>query len=249
MYQEEQKKAAGDKRLGLRKVCDAVEKEYFKEKKIKVSLNHNTLRNLVNGGRTMLEMNRSKSWLSKEEAEEVISFAVEIAAWGHGLDHQRLKEHVDEICRARYGSKFPKEGVGRKWTSRFMEKHSDRLHMYTARPLDNVRGQAVNPVTNELWYDVVEEIQLRGDDGQPVAPECTWAMDESGFQANGGEGWSRIIGAKGKKVQYQQQAGTRENITVLVTIGANGMALVPAVLYAGKGYLVKWKQDNPANAM
>jgi len=73
-------------------------------------------------------------------------------------------------------------------------------------------------------------------------------MDESGFQANGNEGGTKIIGAKGKKIQYQQQAGTRENITVLVTIGAHGAALPPAVLYAGKGYMVKWRQDNPANA-
>ena len=121
--------------------------------------------------------------------------------------------------------------------------------MYMAHPLDNVQGQAVNPETNKGWYDIVEDIQLRGDDGKAVAPECTWAMDESGFQGNGGEGWARIIGGKGKKVQYQQQAGTQENITVLVTISANGSALAPAALYAGKGYLIIWKQDNPANAM
>lgn len=249
MYQKEQAKPAGSKKLGLRKVCETVSREYFKSHHVKVSLNHNTLRNLVNGGRTVAEMNAEKSWLTKEEAEEVIKFTIEVAAWGHGLDHRRLKEHVDDICRARYGPEFPKEGVGRRWTSRFVEKHSERLHTYTARPLDNIRGQAVNPETNKRWYNIVEEVQLRGDDGKPIEPECTWAMDESGFQANGGEGWNRIIGAKGKKVQYQQQAGTRENITVLVTIGANGMALNPAIIYAGKGYLVKWKQDNPANAM
>jgi len=73
-------------------------------------------------------------------------------------------------------------------------------------------------------------------------------MDEVGFQANGDEGVAKIIGAKGKKVQYQQQSGTRENITVLATVGGDGSALPPAVLYAGKGYMVKWKQENPANA-
>lgn len=107
-----------------------------------------------------------------------------------------------------------------------------------------MQGQAVNLETNKEWYDIVEDIQLHGDNRKAVAPECTWAMDESGFQGNGEEGWARIIGGKGKKVQYQQQASTRENITVLVMIGANGSAL-----YAGKGYLVKWKQDNSANAM
>ncbi|KAF8067610.1 hypothetical protein FPV67DRAFT_1366119, partial [Lyophyllum atratum] len=94
---------------------------------VRISLNHNTLRSLASGGRSIRESNASRSWLSKEEAEEVIKFAVEVGAWGHGLDRQRLKEHVDEICRARLGSDFPQEGVGQQWTGRFIEKHSDRL--------------------------------------------------------------------------------------------------------------------------
>ena len=120
--------------------------------------------------------------------------------------------------------------------------------MYTAKSLDTAQGQAVNEHTNRLWFDVVEEVQLWGDDGKPIAPECTWAMDENSFQANGGEGFECVIGAKGKKVQYQQQAGTRENITVLLTIGASGVVLPPVALYSGKRYLIKWQQENPVKA-
>jgi hypothetical protein len=58
-----------------------------------------------------------------------------------------------------------------------------------------------------------------------------------------------VSGKVGKKIQYQQQGSSQENITVLVTIGGNGSALPPAVIYAGKGYLIKWKQDNSANAL
>lgn len=238
-------------KLGLRKVCTAVEKECLRERNIRIKLNHNTLRNLVNGGQLIMDFNAEKSWLTKAEADEVINYAVEVAEMGYGLDHRRLKEHIDEICRARYGPKFPETGVGRNWTNRFIEKHSDRLHMYKGRALDTQRGRAGNEVMHQRYFDLVEEVQLQGDGGQPIAPECTWAMDESGFQANGGEGAgnTKVIGRTGKKIQYQQQGGSRENITVLVTIGADGSALPPAILFAGKGYLVKWKQDNPANAL
>jgi hypothetical protein len=248
-YQQEQGKPAGDKRMGLRRVCSHFEKQYFLEKGKRISLNYTTLRNLSNGGTVLATFNNEKSWLLREEAEEVVAYIIEVASWGYGLSHRRVKEHVDQICRARLGKKFPAMGVGKQWTHRFVERHSDRLHVYTSSPIDTARGQAVNEHTNTQWYDIVEETQLRGDGGEPIDPECTWAMDESGFQANGGEGWERVIGAKGKKIQCQQQAGTRENITVLVTIGANGKALPPAVIYAGKGYLVKWQQDNPANAL
>jgi hypothetical protein len=150
--------------------------------------------------------------------------------------------------RARLGSKFPETSVGSQWTYCFLEKHSDKLHMYVACPLDATHGQAVNKHANEMYFDIVEKIQLQGDKGEPVAPECTFALNEVGFQANGNEGFEQVIGAKGKKVQYQQQKGTCENITVLVTICADGMAIPPAVIFKGKGYLVKWHQENPAKA-
>lgn len=247
-YQQEQDKQRTVKKMGLRKVCAEVEKEYYKKTRKNLSLNHNTLRNLVNGGRLRAVANMEKSWLIDCETEELIRYVIENAEMGHPFSHRRLKEHVDEVCRAHLGIKFPEKGVGIQWTHRFIEKHSDKLHVYTAKSLDTARGQAVNEHTNKLWFDLVEELQLRGDDGKPIAAECTWAMDESGFQANGGEGFERVIGAKGKKVQYQQQAGTRENITVLLTIGASGIVLPPIVIYSGKGYLIKWQQENPAKA-
>ena len=245
-YQQEQDTPSTVKKMGLRKVCTEVEKEHYKKTGGSVLLNHNTLRNLVNGGRLRAAANLEKGWLVDDE--ELIHYVIENGAMGHPFSHRWLKEHTDEICRARLGTKFPENGVGIQWTHRFIEKHSDKLHMYTAKSLDTARGQAVNKHTNELWFDVVEEVQLEGDDGEPIALECTWAMDESGFQANGGKGFEHVIGAKGKKVQYQQQAGTRENITVLLTIGASGVVLPPVVLYSGKGYLGKWHQENPVKA-
>jgi hypothetical protein len=192
---------------------------------------------------------QDKSWITKEESDEVIRYAVETASWGHPLSQRRLKEHVDHILRTQIGSKFPSEGVGANWTCRFIEKHSDQLHIYTAKALDTARGRAINPEANDRYFNTVEDIQLRGDNGKPIAPECTYAMDEIGFQPNGDEGFKKVIGPPGKKLQYKQQAETRENTTVLVTVGGNGKQLNPAVIFKGKAYLVRWHQDNPANAL
>lgn len=194
------------------------------------------------------ESNADKSWLKKEEATEVIKFAVEVGEWGHGFSHCRLKEHVNAIVQARVGPKFPEAAVGQQWTYRFLKKHSDQLHLYVARPLSTERDQAVNENANTKYFDMVEDLQLHGDEGEAVAAKCTWTLDERGFQANGNEGFERVIRAKGKKVQHQQQKGTRENITVIVTICADGTALPPAVIFKGQGYLVKWHQENPAKA-
>ncbi|KAJ7584196.1 hypothetical protein C8J56DRAFT_717705, partial [Mycena floridula] len=127
LYHEDQARLGPDKKMGLRTVCSNVAKEHFCNTGRSVSLNHNTLQNLAKGGRTLAELNGAKCWLLKEEIEEVINYTIEIAMWGHGLSHLRLKEHVDEICRARLGDKFPAAGVGKQWTAHFAEKHSERL--------------------------------------------------------------------------------------------------------------------------
>ena len=41
---------------------------------------------------------------------------------------------------------------------------------------------------------------------------------------------------------------TRENITVVVSIAADGSSIPPAVIFKGQAFLPQWKQDNPLNA-
>ena len=57
------------------------------EKHQKITLNHNTICNLVNGGKMKSEFNAEKGWLWKEKVKEVIDYAIEIAEWGHGFSH------------------------------------------------------------------------------------------------------------------------------------------------------------------
>ncbi|KAJ3518540.1 hypothetical protein NMY22_g13623 [Coprinellus aureogranulatus] len=236
--------------LSLRAACEIVLAEFKKETKgkVKMTLSHTTLGRRINGGKTIREFNAEKEWLSFDEKEQLIAVLLELADWGHPCNYTRIRELVNEILRARLGDKFPKTGVGKEWPYRFVERESDRLHRYKARGLDDVRSQAVNETAHNAWCDLVEEIQLRGDDGEPIAPECTFAMDEAGFQPNGSEGYEYVIGPTGKKLQYQQRSGSRDNTTVCVTICANGTALRPLVLFSGKGFQEKWYQDNPAKA-
>ena len=87
-YQEEQPKPGPGKKAGLRMICWDLEKAYYLEKGKRISLNHNTLCNLVNGGQMRSEANAAKGWLTKEEANEVVEYAIEVANWGHGFSHQ-----------------------------------------------------------------------------------------------------------------------------------------------------------------
>ena len=95
---------------------------------------------------------------------------------------------------------------------------------------------------------MAEDIQLCGNNGEPVVEECTWAFDKSAFSKYTGVDAERSIGGAWKQSQYQQGAGSCENITVILTISADGSTLQPMVIYSGKAFQIKWLQDNPVKA-
>ncbi|KIJ59141.1 hypothetical protein HYDPIDRAFT_72144, partial [Hydnomerulius pinastri MD-312] len=115
-------------RRGARAICADFEQLYYNEKGKKIHLSHSTLLRLASGGKTKAVTNAEwHAWLTEEETAIVIDYIQEVGNRGFPLSHRRLKNHVDEICRARLGSKFPGDGVGVNWTHRFVEKHSAQL--------------------------------------------------------------------------------------------------------------------------
>lgn len=147
-----------------------------------------------------------------------------------------MKEHVDETLRARLGDKFPEGGVGENWTYQFVEKHADQLKMCWSSKLEQKRGRAVNSATNDLWNDIVNGSLQEN----PEVDDCIWATDETSFHPSLGHR-EHVIGVAGSKLQYQQRGGTRENITVMVSISANGTSIAPTVIFKGQAFQSKWK--------
>lgn len=258
LYKAQKDRPKGQ-RLSLARTCKKITADYFAETKKTVQLAPSTLAALVKGGTPKSQSNAAKGWLLPSEIDTVINYAVEVAARGFPLNHNRLKEHVDEILCARLGNKFPKNGVGPGWTGLFIQRHSARLTRYWSAPLDNIRGQAVNPTTNAAWFDLLgkvlkgERVNTEGEDmreeweKEAIDDDMIYGVDEAGFWPAGGTK-ERVIGGTGKTRQHKQGDGGRENTTVIVTICADGTATKPAVIYKGQAFQVKWDQENPAKA-
>jgi hypothetical protein len=85
--------------------------------------------------------------------------------------------------------------------------------------LDNKRSHAVNPATNQAWFDLLEDVLAgRRDDKfdeetdavdgeqeyEAILPENIYGMDKSGFPALTATK-QRVIGGAGKKTQHQQK--------------------------------------------
>ena len=243
-YKKEAKKPAKS-RSGLRKICLEIEALHFSETGSVVRLSTSTLLRLVKGGKTCEEALEERAWLNIGESDIVIDFIIEMAHRGFPLSHQRLKEHVDLICRARHGSNFPATGVGINWTYRFSKRHSARLKLAGSRPLEDKRGRAVNPHTNAAYWLILGDSLAE----HAIKQHNTYGSDEIGIQTQGGGERETVFTEQGKGAPYQQRAGTRENITVIVTICADGTSTPPAIIFKGSAYQVKWAQNNPLNAL
>lgn len=255
-----------EKPAGYRTVCKMVEDAIQRETGVRIGLCYNTVRARLNGmfGHpphltehlmstsgvcSLTQFNQEKAWLQLEEERIVVDFILELASRGWPLNKERTREHINGICRARLGDTFPEDGVGKCWVDRFLDRHRDLIQKYRPRPLESLRGQAVNPFTHRRFYDILGKVLETGDNGSPITEENIYGSDESAFQTGVGSSNEKVIGAAGKRIQHQQKTGNRENITVMVTICADGTSVPPAVIFKGSKYLVKWKQENPTNAM
>jgi hypothetical protein len=115
--------------------------------------------------------------------------------------------------------------------------------MSWSTPLGSKFGRTVNPHTKNAWFLLQQ--QTITDYG--VEAECTYGTDKIG--CNPVEGQKEcVMGSLKPGPQYQQCDRNWENITVIVTVCADGTSSPPAVIFKGQGYQAKWKQDNPANA-
>lgn len=225
-------------RKGARRICEEVEIEHKVQTKRSIHLNHTTIIRHADGGKPLREFNAEKRWLSDEEEEMVLQFSEETAARGFPLSHRRLREHVNQILRARLGRSF--DGVGEAWTNRFITRHLNRIQTIWSSSLEGARARSANPTNNKEWFELLEILK-------DVDEDCIWAADETGIQTAAAVK-ERVIGSRGKTTQHQRREGTRENITVIVTICADGTSIPPAVIFKGQAFLARWEQENPLGA-
>ena len=74
-----------------------------------------------------------------------------------------------------------------------------------------------------------------------------YAMDESGFPFGTGEK-VKVIAHKMTKRAHVQHDGNHKNVSVIVTVCADGGFVPPMVIFKGQNVNSKWLKDNPLEA-
>lgn len=227
---------------------DEQEKEKKQQKSIRAialecDVPNSTLADRINGKQSMRQFNATKQKLTMAE-EEVLTKLIAISSnCGIPFDHSTICRHANKIIQARLKDGEEFLPVGEHWIANFLERHHDTLKTYWSKSLDMKRARGLNQRAVDDWFDILHrEIVEKG-----VLPENTFAMDESGFPPFD-EGTRRVVGEVGKKMQYKQGNASRENVTALVTICADGSTLTPLIIFKAWALQARWTKRNVANA-
>ena len=144
----------------------------------------------------------------------------------------------------RFASGIAQEHVGKGWVTRFINKHHDQLISRWTSGMDYTRHQADSEARYKLYFDLVHSKIEEFD----VLPGNIYNMDEKGFMigqiGRSKRVFSRETWEKRRKTEDLQD-GSREWITVLACVGADGDALPPGLIFQGMNGVIQsnWVQD------
>ena len=101
----------------------------------------------------------------------------------------------------------------------------------------------MNPKAKKGWFELVKKFVV--DLG--IKPENLYGMDETGCPASD-QGTRKVVGGRGTKTQHKQGGADRENMTVIITICADGTALHPTIIFKAARFNSAWRENNVSKA-
>jgi len=218
----------GEKKCGYRTIAD------------KWNVDKSVLQRLVQGGTSLSAFNVSKRKLTYAEEHILVDFILESADRGLPLYLTSIERHANGVLE---GRDKPGEPVEKNWVGRFMDRYRDELQTHWSRPLAMERAKSLNKAAVQGWFELIKKEVI--DKG--VKERNIYGMDESGFPPSH-QGVKRVVGRRGTKVQHKIGSANRENVTVLVTICADGTALKPTIIFKGQRFQQRWAENNISGA-
>lgn len=178
--------------------------------------------------------------LNDQQAKELVQYINRLSERGLQLSHEMLRNFAKEIT-----GKKP----GKNWPSRFIQRHlADLLSKYTTG-FDAARKRADSAAKYALYLQCVE----RKLQDYKILPENIYNMDEKGFLIGILQKGKRIFSKRNYErdgLKQRLQSGSREWITCLACICADGTSLSPGLIYQAVSGKIQdtWLQDfNPAD--
>ncbi|KAI1507231.1 Tc5 transposase DNA-binding domain containing protein [Pyrenophora tritici-repentis] len=166
----------------------------------------------------------------------------EIVQYIQGLTAKRLPP-TRAIIRS-LASSVAGTNVSESWVNRFLKRNSNHLISKWTRGMDRARYRADSGVKYKLYFDLLHK--KIGE--YKIRPGDIYNMDEKGFLIGVTGRSKRVFGRRmweKKEVTTGVQDGSREWISILACICADGSVLPPGIIYQGGsgGLQSDWVDD------
>ena len=193
-----------------------------------------TLGHRLNGRPSRRDCEPNSKKLTKQEEEVLLEYILELDLRGFPPSKVSVQAMADSLLQEK-GSK----PAGKCWTDRFIQRHPE-LKVRMTRGYDRQRALNEDPEVINQWFLLVRNMKEK----YGILDQDTYNFDETGFMMGIITSQSVVTGSErrgGKRKVVQQ--GNREWATVIETICADGTALPPYVILAGKQHISTWYQD------
>jgi hypothetical protein len=241
LYREDQETKPQKEQCGFCRVTADVEAEHNAHWRAGdcIKLSWRMVQNRYNGTISIMQSCAEESRnLLPEEADVLANFSIKMSRRGFGLSLHCIRQHANKLLTA-----TGRPPVGKNWPLCFIKSYA-QLHMHWAQHLEAKRGGAVNLASHKKWFKLLGAI-LNGnipnkypdlqedypDLVEPIEAGMIYGFDKTNFQTAPNQK-EHVIGPVGEKV-HQQRKGSRELITMVATVCANGTALEPVVIFKG----------------
>jgi hypothetical protein len=175
----------------------------------------------------------SQQCLSYTQETQLVDWIKEMGRRGLPMTPALIIEYASEIHGKR---------LGEKWLRLFRKRNPD-LKARWASGLEACRAQAVNRTVVSEFYDILQELV----ETYQIPPENIYNMDEKGIQLGIGKRVKVLVDRDQKTVQRIED-GSRELVTILETVCADGTALPPGFIFKGVLRDLEWGRNNPLDA-
>ncbi|KAI8648953.1 HTH CENPB-type domain-containing protein [Fusarium sp. Ph1] len=172
--------------------------------------------------------------LSDLEEQIIVQFILDLDARGFPPRLRAVEAMANRLLADRDAPP-----VGKRWASNFVRRQ-EKLKTRFFRKYDYQRAKCEDPEEIRKWFrlvaNTIAKYGIRSDD--------IWNFDETGFLMGMIASGMVVTGAERRGRPKSIQPGSREWITVIQAINAEGQAIQPFIIGAGQYHLANWYRES-----
>jgi hypothetical protein len=198
------------------------------------NVNRNTLSNRKNGKPSRRDTISKSRNLSKLEEETVVQYILDLDSRGYPCRVSVVKDIANRLLTARNA-----RPVGKNWAINFINRQPELKSRYQRR-YDYQRALCEDPTIIRDWFRLLQNTIAK----YGIQSDDIWNFDETGFAMGMISTGKVVTRAERRGKSKSVQPGSREWVTVIEAISAEGQLIPPFIIVTGKHHLRNWYEGS-----